>query len=317
MPKAQNAFGANLRYKNVITFWLRAYILMDDKKGGILMNEKLQYAAMLEIPVNTCNITYKSVRKKKSRRRKNESPEDIKRALLEKVNSADSLTCLQEDKECAAEAAEEQNFLQTDYVAASVVHASDLPAPATMPAGRREQKSDARGKFAPSVITIELVMVGILLAVILLTSAFYPQSGINAFMQGVFSNETIAERVDERQYAEFAPVFNYGEQTSPVVEDGVITLPASGSVYAPCEGQVSAIYTDENGKYTVEIAHSLNFSSVITGLDHVYSVTGDRVLGTIPVGYARETPFNVCFKGKDGALITGYTLSDNAVVWTV
>ena len=35
------------------------------------MNEKLQYATMLEIPVNTCNVTYTPIkRKKKSKKRK-------------------------------------------------------------------------------------------------------------------------------------------------------------------------------------------------------------------------------------------------------
>lgn len=44
---------------------------MDDKKRrNIVMNEKLQYASMLEIPVSTCNVTYKADKEKTVRQKK-------------------------------------------------------------------------------------------------------------------------------------------------------------------------------------------------------------------------------------------------------
>lgn len=269
------------------------------------MNEKLQYATMLEIPVNTCNITYKPVKKKKTRKRRSD-PEEVKRELLEKVNSAaeaDAAENYAPEKQPEHEAPE--------YRPAEAVH-TGIPVVTEQPAVRKERK-----KLTFSVVTAELVIVGVLLAVIFLTGAFYPQSGINAVMQSIFGGNTAEEPVDERLYGEFAPVVNYEGETAPVVENGVMTLPAAGSVYAPCEGEVAAVYTSEDGKYTVEIAHSENFSSVITGLDFVYSQVGDPVYGTIPVGYAGETDFTMCFKGEDGAVITDYTVSDNAVVWAV
>ena len=41
---------------------------------------------MLEIPVNTCNVTYKPIKKKRARGRKKIDGEQIKRELMEKVN---------------------------------------------------------------------------------------------------------------------------------------------------------------------------------------------------------------------------------------
>ena len=52
------------------------------------MNEKLQYASMLEIPVNTCNVTYKPIKKRRLKRKKHPSSEEVKNELLKKVNAA-------------------------------------------------------------------------------------------------------------------------------------------------------------------------------------------------------------------------------------
>ena len=49
------------------------------------MNEKLQYAEMLEIPVNTCNITYKPPKKRKGRA-KNVDADKVKAELVDKIN---------------------------------------------------------------------------------------------------------------------------------------------------------------------------------------------------------------------------------------
>ena len=51
------------------------------------MNEKLQYASMLEIPVSTCNVTYKPTKKRRFGRKKSAATEDVKKELLKKVNA--------------------------------------------------------------------------------------------------------------------------------------------------------------------------------------------------------------------------------------
>lgn len=50
------------------------------------MNEKLQYASMLEIPVNSCNVIYTKFKKNKQKRK--ESAEKIKQEVLDKVNAS-------------------------------------------------------------------------------------------------------------------------------------------------------------------------------------------------------------------------------------
>ena len=54
------------------------------------MNEKLQYASMLEIPVNSCNITSAPLKKRKVRRKKTRADEDVNKELLDKVNGAEN-----------------------------------------------------------------------------------------------------------------------------------------------------------------------------------------------------------------------------------
>ena len=49
------------------------------------MNEKLEYAEMLEIPVNTCNITYKPSKNKN--KKKLVKLEEAKEKLLKKINN--------------------------------------------------------------------------------------------------------------------------------------------------------------------------------------------------------------------------------------
>lgn len=284
-------------------FFSRIYSYGRTRKGEIVMNEKLQYATMLEIPVNTCNITYKPVRKKRSRRKKADNPEEVKRELLQKVNSAAETETFAEQAP-AAEVAEGPS-----YAVSPAIH-TDVP---VMP---REESKKKRG-FTFSAVTLELVIIGVLLAIIFLTNAFYPQSGINTFIKSVFGSEQTEELVDNRLYGEFTPVVAYDSEQAPVIENGMMTIAAQGSVYSPCDGKVAAITADGEGKYTMEIAHSENFKSVIMGLDYAYAAVGDTVYGNIPVGYVAEEGFKMCFMGADGAIITGYQVTDNTVVWAV
>ena len=50
------------------------------------MNEKLQYASMLEIPVNSCNVTYTKIKRKKHKSK--QAVEKIKQEVLDKVNAS-------------------------------------------------------------------------------------------------------------------------------------------------------------------------------------------------------------------------------------
>jgi hypothetical protein len=79
---------------------------------------------------------------------------------------------------------------------------------------------------------------------------------------------------------------------------------------------VSAITQTEDGKYTIEITHSVNFKSVISGIDYAYAGLEQKVYGNIPVGYVTES-LTACFKNQDGAVISDYQIVDGVVVWAV
>lgn len=251
------------------------------------MNEKLQYASMLEIPVSTCNVTFKPKRKKLFKGKRKENPEEVKAELLEKVNSMES------------SAPEEQ--------------AEEFTPPVQTVTITEGVKKSKKALKKPSLIAFAVV--GGLVALIILTNAFYP-SGINAFMNSVFGTSEQVSTTDERTFINFTPCITFSGGEVSVDENGNLVFLGKGSVYAGCDGEVVSVSLAEDGKYAIEIAHSDNFSSVISGLDFVYASVGEAVFGNIPVGYVSES-VEMCFLGQDKNVITDYQVVDNTVVWDV
>ena len=264
------------------------------------MNEKLQYATMLEIPVNTANVTYKPKKFRRGAKKKMKNPDAVKEELLLKVNSSAAPATVAEPSETAVAEMPAYNAV-TEIPAEEPVEYASV------------HKKAKRPLFRFSAVTAEVVAVFALLAVIFLTNAFYADSAINVFMRKVFS-PTTTETVHEKTYDEFTPVINFNGDMA--VENGVITCSGSGSVYAPADGTVSSVIKEEDGTYTVNIAHSAVFSSTLSGLSYAYLGAGDKVYGNIPVGYVTEGGFTACFNSEN-AVITDYTLKDNAVLWAV
>ncbi len=275
------------------------------------MNEKLQYASMLEIPVNTCNITYAPAKRRKARTKKVRETDDVKKRLLDKLNnSAEESAVTARAEICATDNVGDdpaENVVKDGEIAnvAETMQRAEIPA-------IKKRKS----KFSVAA-AVELVAIGVLIAVICLTNALYENSAINVFMRGVFGKEdgTAQTQTDSRTYGEFSPVIAYNGTEAPVIEDGVMTLAGKGSVYAIADGKVTAVTVDGAGKYSLEIAHSDNFKTVLTGLDYSYAEVNDKVFGNIPVGYCGDGGIKMCFLDVDGAVITDYSLDGNAVVW--
>lgn len=271
------------------------------------MNEKLQYATMLEIPVNTCSVTFQPAKKKRVRTKKNQNPDAVKEKLLSKINAE------KEDGaslSVANETATEQNAVEQEFFQQPLERAEQP----LSDSGVKNKKWNIKSlRF--SVIGVQLVVIGILVATIFLTNAFYADSGINVFMRQVFGNQTTVEQVDLREYKEFAPVIALDGDMATSVSNGVIGFTGAGSVYAPCDGVVSAVFKGEDGKYTLEIAHSQNFKTTLSGLDYAYAELDDKVFSNIPVGYFSNGEASMCFTLSDGTVISDYELVDNSVVW--
>lgn len=254
------------------------------------MNEKQQYQSMIEMNDNTCNITYKTSRKRK---KKTPAPEEIKNQVIEKVNSTfepESQNLVQENTE--------DNILAVEQESTATV---------------RPYVEKKKFSFKLTVVSVQIMIIGVLLATIFLTNALNANSGINTFFKSVFVGEQ-QSTVDARVYSDFAPMLTLVDDAVVTDAEGVITIEGVGSIYSAVNGTIKSITLDEQSKkYTVEVAHSDTFTSVYTGLDYVYSEVGASVYSNLPLGYT-ETSVNLCFYSDD-VVITNYELVDDSVVW--
>ena len=243
------------------------------------MNEELDYAEMLEIPVNTVNVV-----KKKSifKRKKQPRQDDLKEQVVESVNERVGAYVISED-------------------------VSDPPKPE-----KPKLKSVLKNDKAGIVLMSEAILVGVIALAIFVTNIFLPNTVINTFLSS-FSQTAVEEPV----YSEFklAPVVSELPDAEMVVSDaGVLSFTAEGSVYPICNGNVSKVY-DNEGLYTVEIAHTSTFTSVVTGLSNVYSAVGTAVRSNIPVGYSDGQAEVRVSLYDNGTLLNCFTLSDEVPVW--
>ena len=261
---------------------------------------------MLEIPVNTCNITYKPSKKRRRAKRKSENPDAVKEELLLKVNS--ETESRDNAEQPFSDASQTLNTdLVTETVDESVNAEHDGYASASV------HKKARKPFFKMTAVTAELVAIFALIATIFLTNAFYADSAINVFMRKVFS-PSATETVHEKTYDEFSPVMNFSGETN--MENGLIVCSGSGAVYAPLDGTVSSVTLEEDGTYTLNVEHSAVFCTVISGLSYAYLGKGDAVYGNIPVGYVNGGEVTMCFNSGD-AVITDYSIENNVVVWAV
>lgn len=272
------------------------------------MNEKLQYATMLEIPVNTCNVTFQPSKKRKATSKKDVNPDTVKEELMNKINA----------EEYPLEQPESENFVQQNYPndqdgfcysGVSEVETYQPPV--------NQKKRFNIGSIKLSVIGIQLVVIGVLVATIFLTNVFFADSGINVFMRQMFGGNEQTVEVDDRNYSEFAPVIAVDADMTTSLEKGVISFAGKGSVYAPCDGKVTAITQGEDGKFSVEISHSDNFKTTLKGLDYAYADLEQEVYFNIPVGYMSADGATMCFTGADGSVISDYEIVDSSVIWAV
>lgn len=252
------------------------------------MNEKLQYASMLEIPVQSCNISYKPLKKSK---KKKVVQEDVKEKLLTKINNTPDFETVDAEQ--------------------SINDKTDIQTQPDFELSAEQTVLSAPKKFRFSTVTFQLLIIGVLLATIFITNTVYPNSGLNVFMRGVFGSQTV-EQVDERTFSDFSPVFNHDGEITLV--DGVMTISGEGSVYSTVNGQVLSVTQAEDGTFSMEIAHSEKFVSVFSGLTHVYLGVGDDVYQTIPVGYVDDS-VDMCFKNENGSIIADFEIVDDTVVW--
>ncbi len=273
------------------------------------MNEKLQYASMLDLPISTSSVT-NITKKRRTRKKKRINDELVKEQLLQKINMEQDLTALADEKSLAFEENEGQLAVFNEQQPETLEEFNQNTSNVFVASKKHNKKP-----FKFTIVGVQLVIIGLLVATILLTNALYQNSGINVFLRGVFGSEV--NQVDLRQHTDFSPVISMGNNNGVEVSEGKITFAGEGSVYAPCDGVVTKITETQTGRYDIEIKHSQNFKSIIANVERLYVSEGDKVYGNIPVGYLEPNGASICFTNSDGELLDNYEMVGNTVVWQV
>lgn len=255
------------------------------------MDQSLEYAQMLEIPVSTVSV----VKKKSLFGRKAKHTEDLKDKVVDSVN---------ERLGGVPDATGDSEFVADDYNLNGYVETEDL----TAPVKHKKKKLGVAGK----IIIAETAAACLLAAGIFLTNIFVPNTAINTFMGGL-----TAVKQKEAAYNEIkltSVVSELCDADIAVTSDGVIHFTQKASVYPVCDGEVASV-TKTDDTYTVKIAHTSKFTSVITGLDTVYAAEGEEVKSNLPFAYS-DGQSEVRVSMYDGnTLLNCYTLSGAVPVW--
>ncbi|MBQ7923854.1 MAG: hypothetical protein IJ329_00955 [Clostridia bacterium] len=306
------------------------------------MNEEIEYAEMLEIPVSTVNVVRKKRQKSK---RKNAPPfypneektsPDLKDSVIAQVN--DKLFENAEEKITAdaalfAESANSDGELRFDDVPERIdtirlygenerPYFEDMPQEfdgvddAQFPVYPTENVAE---KKLRRVLGVEFALACALCGGIFLTNVFLPGSAINTFFRSL--GNTTEEQADAREYTDFtltSVVNDYTDVEMSLSETGVLTFQKACCVYPAADGTVRDVVLTEAGTYTVKIGHSDSFTGVIEGLNQVYYSVGDEVKANVPVGYTGgETQVQVTMY-SDGTLLNCFEITEeNCLAWIV
>ena len=268
------------------------------------MNEEIEYAEMLEIPVSTVNVVKK---KKKGKAQK----KDERESLIDKVNEKINARAFEMPNKDAAIHAENDYKERVDTVAIENENYrsefSEEPTPVQKP---KKSKAGA-------VLTAEFAVACALCGGIFLTNVFMPQSAINTFFRSLVPQ---TEQEGARAYHEFTLASVVGlnaDAEISVSPTGVLTFTAKGCVYPVADGEVAAVTKGSDGLYEVRVNYTDEFYGVLRGLDTAYYAAGESVKANIPVGYSNGEKEVEVTLYSGGELLNCFTLDeDNKPVWT-
>lgn len=243
-------------------------------------NEGLEYAQMLEIPVSTVSV----VKKKSLFPRRKRAQKDLKEEVIESVN--------EKIQEASPETADEP-----------FAYAEDVTA---YPSAEKK-----RDKWNV-VIICEAVAACLIATGIFLCNFFIPDTAINTFVGNISAIQKAEKTYNEITLS--SPVSVSSEAVVSITEQGVLHFTEKTSVYPVCDGSVASV-AEADGVYTVKLAHTSTFCSVVTGLSTVYSGVGEQVKGNLPFAYSDgETEVRISMYDGE-TLLDCYTLAGAVPVW--
>lgn len=260
------------------------------------MNEEIEYAEMLEIPVSTVNVVRKKGRKKAHKNA--DLKEDLITRVNEKINRDRGIP--EADGVFAEEAPQEEG-------APAYAEYGERIDTVLLP-DRQEKRSAARGKNV--FLNVEFAIACALCGGIFLTNVFMPTSAINTFFRSL---NTAEEKADERTYSDFelSAVLGEGSHAEITVSPtGILSFTSKGHVYPAVDGKVAEVTENGDGTFDLRVTYSDDFYGVVSGLNVVYYAAGDEVRANIPVGYTQGESAVRVMLYSEGALLNCFTVDE-------
>ena len=320
------------------------------------MNEEIEYAEMLEIPVSTVNV----VKKKRGRKRKAEPLErnvapapanaNLKESVIAQVNGKMEQDPIVEnpssEHEITAEAAlfaesansggnldfgeiperidtvrlysAREKALRKEIALSAEDYAfesDNLENDGSRYEPKMETKAEKRVRL---VLGAEFALACALCGAIFLTNVFMPGSAVNTFFRAL-DGSAQTNKTDTRVYTDFTlsgVVNDFSDTELNLSPTGILSFTDECHVYPAANGTVSAVTKNEDGTYTLKIAHSDTFTGVIDGLDQVYYQEGEAVKTNVPVGYSYGEAEVQVTMYSGGALLNCFELTEeNCLAW--
>ncbi len=289
------------------------------------MNEEIEYAEMLEIPVSTVNVV-----KKRRRKKKEAEPPASSTALRDSVIASvnDRLEGYSENdtvsRETTTASDEEEGALRfspdtqrIDTVRLYSANDEGELAPYDYPLEPREYGEKRPAKWTRILLGVEFGAACALCSAIFLTNVFLPGSAINTFFRSMTGNEEKTEA--SKRYTDFTlyPVVSELSDAELTLSDsGVLSFTDECCVYPAADGKVCELTKGEDGRYVLKISHSDTFTGIIHGLDVAYYAVGDTVKANVPVGFSKgESEVQVTMY-SDGELLNCFELTEeNCLAW--
>ncbi len=299
------------------------------------MNEEIEYAEMLEIPVSTVNVIHKKSPKIKRKTQpslypQQPKPVDLKDSVISQINDKllDGEGGEIEAEKQANESAAIDNTPRLEEIPQRIdtvrlYGENERPYFEDMPVDFPEERTDFYPQTSETerklrkTLGIEFAVACALCGGIFLTNVFLPGSAINTFFRSLGAPKD--EQTDTRAYTEFtltSVVNEYTDVEMNLSQEGVLTFQKECCIYPAVDGEISEVTLNEGGMYTLKIEHSDSFTGVIEGLSQVYYAVGDKVKANVPVGYSNgETQIQYTMY-SGGELLNCFQITEeNCLAW--
>lgn len=295
------------------------------------MNEEIEYAEMLEIPVSTVNVVKKPRKRKKTTPSEETLPQKnaLKESVIAQVNERLDDTPTLEDLPLASE--NEGGRLDFDPIPDRIdtvrLYSTDEKRRfadefdtqnSENEGGRYALNKHYTPKSVRRVLGVEFALSCALCGAIFLTNVFMPSSAVNTFFRAL-TDTSKGTQTDTRTYTDFelSPVVSENSDAELTLSPtGVLTFTDECHVYPSASGKISDLSKTADGLYVMKIGYSDTFTGVISGLTSAYYAIGDEVKANVPVGYSDGEKAVQFTMYSSGELLNCFQLTDeNCLAW--